>query len=340
MIEIQWIISAIYIGLVYAALALLMLTIMICYHFAMRNERERMIKLRENFELFLEELEKTNGNARPKKKFTTRQLVRLVPYFRAIPDKKKHQLAIEYFIKTGLVKVLQRKMNFASLSTRVQIIETLAMFPNKDAQQVLRDGLRDVSQKVRLASAIALMENDAPWWFYQIVASLPPSEIDMSEYLQPDFEQEKHVNKLVKVGELKAMPPLIRADAINILAENAGDEAAPLIMTEKIKIDKEKVLNRSNPAKEPIFKMPEDDKADDRYSETILLDDDEIDVERFNKVFGGLLDDDALPVIYAAGKALLSTGPHGHEILENTWLHGNRRARRVAAFFLKSEKTA
>lgn len=339
MIEIQWILSAIYIGLVYATLALIMLVVMISYHFAMRNERKRMIELRENFELFLDRLERGDEKARPKKRFTTRQLVRLVPYFRAIPDKKKHQLAIEYFIRTGLVKVLKRKMNFASRSTRVQIVETLAMFPDKAAQEVLRKGLRDVSQKVRLAAAIALMENDAPWWFYQIASILPSTKTDMTDYLRPEVEDESRVDKLVKVSELKSMPPLLRADAINILAENAGDETAHLVMTEKVKIDKDKVLNLSHQANEPIFKLPEDDIADDRYSETVALADEEIDVGRFNKVFGGLLDDDALPVIYAAGKALLSTGADGHEILENTMLHGNNRARRVAAFFLRSEKT-
>lgn len=337
-INIQWIMGAIFIGLVYAGLAVLMLVVMIVYHIRMRNDHKRMIKLREKFEVFLDSLEQGEITRKQKKKFSTRQLLRLVPYFRAIPDKKKHQLAIEYFIQKGLVKVLAKKMRFSSRSKRVQIIETLALFPDKTAQKVLHDGLKDVSKKVRLASAIALMENDAPWWLYDVVLSLPNSKTDVSNYLRPDVENESRVEKLANVASLTVMPPLMRCDAINILAQNAGVETVSLAMTQKINIASENNLPTSKEYKEPIFKIPEDDKADDRYSETVSLNDEEIDIEQFNRVFANLLDDDALPVLYAAGKALLKTGDRGHKILEHTKQNGSARAKRAAAFFLRSEK--
>ena len=337
-INIQWIMGAIFIGLVYAGLAVLMLVVMIVYHIRMRNDHKRMIKLREKFEVFLDGLEQGEITRKQKKKFSTRQLLRLVPYFRAIPDKEKHQLAIEYFIQKGLVKVLAKKMRFSSRSKRVQIIETLALFPDKTAQKVLHDGLKDVSKKVRLASAIALMENDAPWWLYDVVSSLPNSKTDVSNYLRPDVENESRVEKLANVASLTVMPPLMRCDAINILAQNAGVETVSLAMTQKINIASENNLPTSKEYKEPIFKIPEDDKADDRYSETVLLNDEEIDIEQFNRVFANLLDDDALPVLYAAGKALLKTGDRGHKILEHTRQNGSPRAKRAAAFFLRSEK--
>lgn len=337
-INIQWIMGAIFIGLVYAGLAVLMLVVMIVYHIRMRNDHKRMIKLREKFEVFLDSLEQGEITRKQKKKFSTRQLLRLVPYFRAIPDKKKHQLAIEYFIQKGLVKVLAKKMRFSSRSKRVQIIETLALFPDKTAQKVLHDGLKDVSKKVRLASAIALMENDAPWWLYDVVSSLPNSKTDVSNYLRPDVENESRVEKLANVASLTVMPPLMRCDAINILAQNAGVETVSLAMTQKINIASENNLPTSKEYKEPIFKIPEDDKADDRYSETVSLNDEEIDIEQFNRVFANLLDDDALPVLYAAGKALLKTGDRGHKILEHTKQDGSARAKRAAAFFLRSEK--
>ena len=337
-INIQWIMGAIFIGLVYAGLAVLMLVVMIVYHIRMRNDHKRMIKLREKFEVFLDSLEQGEITRKQKKKFSTRQLLRLVPYFRAIPDKKKHQLAIEYFIQKGLVKVLAKKMRFSSRSKRVQIIETLALFPDKTAQKVLHEGLKDVSQKVRLASAIALMENDAPWWLYDVVSSLPNSKTDVSNYLRPDVENESRVEKLANVASLTVMPPLMRCDAINILAQNAGVETVSLAMTQKINIASENNLPTSKEYKEPIFKIPEDDKADDRYSETVSLNDEEIDIEQFNRVFANLLDDDALPVLYAAGKALLKTGDRGHKILEHTKQDGSARAKRAAAFFLRSEK--
>lgn len=337
-INIQWIMGAIFIGLVYAGLAVLMLVVMIVYHIRMRNDHKRMIKLREKFEVFLDSLEQGEITRKQKKKFSTRQLLRLVPYFRAIPDKKKHQLAIEYFIQKGLVKVLAKKMRFSSRSKRVQIIETLALFPDKTAQKVLHDGLKDVSKKVRLASAIALMENDAPWWLYDVVSSLPNSKTDVSNYLRPDVENESRVEKLANVASLTVMPPLMRCDAINILAQNAGVETVSLAMTQKINISSENNLPTSKEYKEPIFKIPEDDKADDRYSETVSLNDEEIDIEQFNRVFANLLDDDALPVLYAAGKALLKTGDRGHKILEHTKQDGSARAKRAAAFFLRSEK--
>lgn len=337
-INIQWIMGAIFIGLVYAGLAVLMLVVMIVYHIRMRNDHKRMIKLREKFEVFLDSLEQGEITRKQKKKFSTRQLLRLVPYFRAIPDKEKHQLAIEYFIQTGLVKVLAKKMRFSSRSKRVQIIETLALFPDKTAQKVLHDGLKDVSKKVRLASAIALMENDAPWWLYDVVSSLPNSKTDVSNYLRPDVENESRVEKLANVASLTVMPPLMRCDAINILAQNAGVETVSLAMTQKINIASENNLPTSKEYKEPIFKIPEDDKADDRYSETVSLNDEEIDIEQFNRVFANLLDDDALPVLYAAGKALLKTGDRGHKILEHTKQDGSARAKRAAAFFLRSEK--
>lgn len=247
-------------------------------------------------------------------------------------------MAIEYFIQTGLVKVLAKKMRFSSRSKRVQIIETLALFPDKTAQKVLHDGLKDVSKKVRLASAIALMENDAPWWLYDVVSSLPNSKTDVSNYLRPDVENESRVEKLANVASLTVMPPLMRCDAINILAQNAGVETVSLAMTQKINIASENNLPTSKEYKEPIFKIPEDDKADDRYSETVSLNDEEIDIEQFNRVFANLLDDDALPVLYAAGKALLKTGDRGHKILEHTRQNGSPRAKRAAAFFLRSEK--
>lgn len=337
-INIQWIMGAIFIGLVYAGLAVLMLVVMIVYHIRMRNDHKRMIKLRQKFEVFLDSLEQGEITRKQKKKFSTRQLLRLVPYFRAIPDKEKHQLAIEYFIQTGLVKVLAKKMRFSSRSKRVQIIETLALFPDKTAQKVLHDGLKDVSKKVRLASAIALMENDAPWWLYDVVSSLPNSKTDVSNYLRPDVENESRVEKLANVASLTVMPPLMRCDAINILAQNAGVETVSLAMTQKINIASENNLPTSKEYKEPIFKIPEDDKADDRYSETVSLNDEEIDIEQFNRVFANLLDDDALPVLYAAGKALLKTGDRGHKILEHTKQNGSARAKRAAAFFLRSEK--
>ncbi|WP_295964245.1 HEAT repeat domain-containing protein [uncultured Bartonella sp.] len=337
-INIQWIMGAIFIGLVYAGLAVLMLVVMIVYHIRMRNDHKRMIKLREKFEVFLDSLEQGEITRKQKKKFSTRQLLRLVPYFRAIPDKKKHQLAIEYFIQKGLVKVLAKKMRFSSRSKRVQIIETLALFPDKTAQKVLHDGLKDVSKKVRLASAIALMENDAPWWLYDVVSSLPNSKTDVSNYLRPDVENESRVEKLANVASLTVMPPLMRCDAINILAQNAGVETVSLAMTQKINIASENNLPTSKEYKEPIFKIPEDDKADDRYSEIVSLNDEEIDIEQFNRVFANLLDDDALPVLYAAGKALLKTGDRGHKILEHTKQNGSARAKRAAAFFLRSEK--
>lgn len=337
-INIQWIMGAIFIGLVYAGLAVLMLVVMIVYHIRMRNDHKRMIKLREKFEVFLDSLEQGEITRKQKKKFSTRQLLRLVPYFRAIPDKKKHQLAIEYFIQKGLVKVLAKKMRFSSRSKRVQIIETLALFPDNTAQKVLHDGLKDVSKKVRLASAIALMENDAPWWLYDVVSSLPNSKTDVSNYLRPDVENESRVEKLANVASLTVMPPLMRCDAINILAQNAGVETVSLAMTQKINIASENNLPTSKEYKEPIFKIPEDDKADDRYSETVSLNDEEIDIEQFNRVFANLLDDDALPVLYAAGKALLKTGDRGHKILEHTKQNGSARAKRAAAFFLRSEK--
>lgn len=337
-INIQWIMGAIFIGLVYAGLAVLMLVVMIVYHIRMRNDHKRMIKLREKFEVFLDSLEQGEITRKQKKKFSTRQLLRLVPYFRAIPDKKKHQLAIEYFIQKGLVKVLAKKMRFSSRSKRVQIIETLALFPDKTAQKVLHDGLKDVSKKVRLASAIALMENDAPWWLYDVVSSLPNSKTDVSNYLRPDVENESRVEKLANVASLTVMPPLMRCDAINILAQNAGVETVSLAMTQKINIASENNLPTSKEYKEPIFKIPEDDKADDRYSETVSLNDEEIDIEQFNRVFANLLDDDSLPVLYAAGKALLKTGDRGHKILEHTKQNGSARAKRAAAFFLRSEK--
>lgn len=337
-INIQWIMGAIFIGLVYAGLAVLMLVVMIVYHIRMRNDHKRMIKLREKFEVFLDSLEQGEITRKQKKKFSTRQLLRLVPYFRAIPDKEKHQLAIEYFIQKGLVKVLAKKMRFSSRSKRVQIIETLALFPDKTAQKVLHDGLKDVSKKVRLASAIALMENDAPWWLYDVVSSLPNSKTDVSNYLRPDVENESRVEKLANVASLTVMPPLMRCDAINILAQNAGVETVSLAMTQKINIASENNLPTSKEYKEPIFKIPEDDKADDRYSETVSLNDEEIDIEQFNRVFANLLDDDALPVLYAAGKALLKTGDRGHKILEHTKQDGSARAKRAAAFFLRSEK--
>ena len=90
-INIQWIMGAIFIGLVYAGLAVLMLVVMIVYHIRMRNDHKRMIKLREKFEVFLDSLEQGEITRKQKKKFSTRQLLRLVPYFRAIPDKEKHQ---------------------------------------------------------------------------------------------------------------------------------------------------------------------------------------------------------------------------------------------------------
>ncbi|WP_422531078.1 HEAT repeat domain-containing protein [Bartonella apihabitans] len=337
-INIQWIMGAIFIGLFYACLAVLMLVVMIVFHFRMVNNRKQMIKLREKFETFLDSLEEGEISSKQKKKFSTRQLMRLVPYFRAIPDKKKHQLAIEYFIQTGLVKVLAKKMRFSLRSKRVQIIETLALFPDKTAQQVLHDGLKDVSQKVRLASAIALMENDAPWWLYDVVSSLPNSKTNVGKYLRPDVENESRVEKLTNVASLTIMPPLMRCDAINILAQNAGFETLSLAMTQKINIASNNDLSSSKEYREPIFKIPEDDKADDRYNETVSLNDEEIDIEQFNKVFANLLDDDALPVLYAAGKALLKTGDRGHEILEHTRQNGSPRAKRVAAFFLRSEK--
>lgn len=337
-INIQWIMGAIFIGLVYAGLAVLMLVVMIVYHIRMRNDHKRMIKLREKFEVFLDSLEQGEITRKQKKKFSTRQLLRLVPYFRAIPDKEKHQLAIEYFIQKGLVKVLAKKMRFSSRSKRVQIIETLALFPDKTAQKVLHDGLKDVSKKVRLASAIALMENDAPWWLYDVVSSLPNSKTDVSNYLRPDVENESRVEKLANVASLTVMPPLMRCDAINILAQNAGVETVSLAMTQKINIASENNLPTSKEYKEPIFKIPEDDKADDRYSEIVSLNDEEIDIEQFNRVFANLLDDDALPVLYAAGKALLKTGDRGHKILEHTRQNGSARAKRAAAFFLRSEK--
>lgn len=337
-INIQWIMGAIFIGLVYAGLAVLMLVVMIVYHIRMRNDHKRMIKLREKFEVFLDSLEQGEITRKQKKKFSTRQLLRLVPYFRAIPDKEKHQLAIEYFIQKGLVKVLAKKMRFSSRSKRVQIIETLALFPDKTAQKVLHDGLKDVSKKVRLASAIALMENDAPWWLYDVVSSLPNSKTDVSNYLRPDVENESRVEKLANVASLTVMPPLMRCDAINILAQNAGVETVSLAMTQKINIASENNLPTSKEYKEPIFKIPEDDKADDRYSEIVSLNDEEIDIEQFNRVFANLLDDDALPVLYAAGKALLKTGDRGHKILEHTKQDGSARAKRAAAFFLRSEK--
>ena len=337
-INIQWIMGAIFIGLVYAGLAVLMLVVMIVYHIRMRNDHKRMIKLREKFEVFLDSLEQGEITRKQKKKFSTRQLLRLVPYFRAIPDKEKHQLAIEYFIQKGLVKVLAKKMRFSSRSKRVQIIETLALFPDKTAQKVLHDGLKDVSKKVRLASAIALMENDAPWWLYDVVSSLPNAKTDVSNYLRPDVENESRVEKLANVASLTVMPPLMRCDAINILAQNAGVETVSLAMTQKINIASENNLPTSKEYKEPIFKIPEDDKADDRYSEIVSLNDEEIDIEQFNRVFANLLDDDALPVLYAAGKALLKTGDRGHKILEHTKQDGSPRAKRAAAFFLRSEK--
>lgn len=336
MFQIEWITSAIYIGLVYATLAVTMLAILIIYHFIKRNERARIIKLRRSFDQFLDSIGSGEMPKGRKRRFTTRQLVSLVPYFRAIPDPEKHSLAMDYFTKTGIVKVLRRKMHFATRTTRIQIVETLAMFSDEMAQEVLKKSLKDKSSKVRLAAAIALMENDAPWWLYQIVSGLPSSKIDRRHYLNPNVENATRVDKLIDVAQFEAMPPLIRADAINILAGNASDETASMAMTEKVMIDDDKRHRLADEDSEPIFKLPDDDIADDRFSETVTLDDQDIDIERFNTLFADLLDDEALPVIYAAGKALLATGAHGHLILKHTAQHGNPRSRRAARFFLGS----
>lgn len=330
-IQIPWTASAIWIGLFYAGASLSVLVCMTGYYLFMFMRRKRIIKNRRAF-LTLIKGNNTNHSNIKLKISHVREILKFIRYVNKIQNVEKQQFAIGCLIDVGVVNALRRRIHWSTCSIRLQIVDALAIFPIKHVKDILEEGLADKSRIVRTASALVLLNNDIDLLSHEIHINQQRHRILYGRATNESLLQNRFVDELIELAQRQEIPALIRSGAINILANIIHQQNEQYFSKKRKNAKLKKAKKRARIIAQQAWEA-EQTKPNGAHNPIAALE--AADVDWFNKLCGRFVTEYDLPVIYAAGRALLSNGSSGHLVLVTIGQTGSIEARSAASFFLR-----
>ena len=330
-IQIPWTASAIWIGLFYAGASLSVLVCTTGYYLFMFMRRKRVIKNRRAFLTLIKGNHSNHSNIKLKISHV-REILKFIGYVNKIQNFETRQFAIACLINVGAINALHKKIRWSTCSIRLKIIDALAIFPIKDVKNILEKGLADKSRIVRTASALVLLNNDIDLLSHEIHINQQRHRILHGRATNENLLQNKFVDELIELAQRQEIPALIRSGAINILS-NIIHQQNEQYFSKKRKYTKIKKLKKRFSVLAKQAWEAEQTTTNEEHNTIAALE--AADVDWFNKLCGRFVTEYDLPVIYAAGRALLSNGSSGHLVLVTIGQTGSIEARSAASFFLR-----
>lgn len=330
-IQIPWTASAIWIGLFYAGASLSVLICTTGYYLFLFVRRKSIIKNRRAF-LTLIKGNNNNHSNRKIKISHVREILKFIGYVNKIQNVEKQQFAIDCLINVGAINALYKKMRWSTCSIRLKIIDALAIFPIKNVKDILEKGLADKSRIVRTASALVLLNNDIDLLSHEIHINQQRHRILHGRATNENLLQNRFVDELIELAQRQEIPALIRSGAINILSNIIHQQNEQYFSKKRKNAKIRRLKKRSSIIAQQTWEA-EQTKLNGVHNPIAALE--AADVDWFNKLCGRFVTEYDLPVIYAAGRALLSNGSSGHLVLVTIGQNGSKEARSAASFFLR-----
>gem|GEM_PF-6825325 len=293
--------------------------------------RKRVIKNRRAFLTLIKGNHSNHSNIKLKISHV-REILKFIGYVNKIQNVETRQFAIACLINVGAINALHKKMHWSTCSIRLKIIDALAIFPIKDVKNILEKGLADKSRIVRTASALVLLNNDIDLLSHEIHLNQQRHRILHGRATNENLLQNKFVDELIELAQRQEIPALIRSGAINILSNIIHQQNEQYFSKKRKYIKIKRSKKRSRILAQQAWEA-EQIKLNGAHNPIAALE--AADVDWFNKLCGRFVTEYDLPVIYAAGRALLSNGSSGHLVLVTIGQTGSIEARSAASFFLR-----